>query len=438
MAARGDSALLNFTSQGIGGMSRAVAQPDPDSEPIVITGIGLIAAVGRNRESVWQAVRRGQSGVRSLSTIADVPMGLSIGAPVSIELEYPGQLKTIALCQHVAAEAIADSQINFRKIDLHRFGCAVSGHMGDTGWFDEQPGRSPAPHASDLPWWSQWLPNTACSLVANRYRLEGPRLCHSTACASGLIEVLSAVRSIRDGQCDIALAGSAEAFHPLFAAGFRAMRVLANHEDPQQACRPFDSRRSGFVMGEGAAMFVVERQQHAMRRGAKIYAQIIGGKMQAEAHHMTGLDAESETLAYLISATLKQARLSPESVGYINAHGTGTQQNDVVETRGIRRALGRAADQICVSSTKSMLGHLVNAAGSVELAITALALRDGFAPPTMNLTDPDPECDLDCIPLIGRRTQFEHALKLSVAFGGHMAAVVLRRWDRAACAAKAA
>ena len=413
-------------------MSKGVGVQNPARETIVITGIGLIAAVGDDRETVWQAVRRGQSGVCSLAGLPDVPAGLMIGAPVAASLEYPGQLKTIALCQRTAAEAIADARIDFARIDPRRFGCAVSGHMGDTGWFDEQPGRSPAPHAKDLPWWHQWLPNTGCSLVANRYGLMGPRLCHSTACASGLIEVLAAVRAIRDGQCDIALAGSAEAFHPLFAAGFQAMRVLATHDDPQQACRPFDSRRSGFVMGEGAAMFVVERLSHALERDAEIYAEVIGGKMQAQAYHLTGLDAESESLAYLISATLKQARLSPQDVGYINAHGTGTLQNDVVETRGIRRALGRAADQICLSSTKSMLGHLVNAAGSVELAITALALRDGFAPPTVNLTDPDPECDLDCIPLVGRRTSFDHALKLSVAFGGHMAAMALRRWDKAA------
>ena len=412
-------------------MSSRGAEQDPEQEPIVITGIGLIASLGNDRESVWKAVRRGASGVRSLAGAPGIPAGLEIGAPVAMPLEYPGQLKTIALCQHVAAEALDDAGVDLSRLDLHRFGCAVSGHMGDTGWFNEQLGRSPAAHARALPWWHQWLPNTACSLVANRYGLAGPRLCHSTACASGLIEVLSAVRSIRDDQCDIALAGSAEAFHPLFAAGFRAMRVLATHEDPQQASRPFDSLRSGFVMGEGAAMFVVERLGHALSRGADIYAEIVAGKMQAQAYHLTGVDAESETLAYLISTALRQARLNPENLGYINAHGTGTQQNDVAEARGIRRALGRAADRICVSSTKSMLGHLVNAAGSVELAITALALRDGFAPPTMNLTHPDPECDLDCLPLVGRRSPFEHAMKLSVAFGGHMAAMVLRRWNEA-------
>ncbi|HVA51678.1 MAG TPA: beta-ketoacyl-[acyl-carrier-protein] synthase family protein [Pirellulales bacterium] len=401
-------------------------------EPIVITGIGMIASLGDDRETVWRGVRQGQSGIRSLAGLPDVPQSISIGAPVTIEREFAGQLKWITLNLRAAEEALGDAEVDLRRVDLDRFGCAISGHMGDAGWFDERRGAPPLSERRAVPWWHQWFPNTACATVANRHGLLGPRLCHSTACASGLVEVLSAARSIQDGQCDIALAGSAEAFDPLFAAGFRAMRVLAHHDDPQQASRPFDSRRSGFVMGEGAAIFVLERLSHALRRDARIYAEIAGGKMQAEAHHITGMDAESETLAYLIGATLQRAGIGPADLGYINAHGTGTQQNDIVETRGIRRALGRAADRICLSSTKSMLGHLVNAAGSVELAITTLAMRDGFAPPTANLTDPDPECDLDCIPLVGRKTQFEHALKLSVAFGGHMAAVVLRRWPEAA------
>ena len=156
-----------------------------------------------------------------------------------------------------------------------------------------------------------------------------------------MIEILAAVCAIEDGKADIALAGSGEGIHPLFAAGFHRMGVLAEHEDPTQACRPFDSRRSGFVMGEGAAMFVIERLSHAEKRGAKIYAEIIGGRSLAEAHHVTGLDAESEALSYLISATLNDARLAPHEISYINAHGTGTHQNDVVETRGIRRALAR-------------------------------------------------------------------------------------------------
>lgn len=402
-----------------------------DHEPVVITGIGMITSVGHSRESTWAALRRGRSGVRRLAGLEGIPDGLLIGAPVDIDLDYPGQLKVIALARHAAREALSDSRVDLGEINLERFGCAVSGHMGDTGFVPEHRGLTQYLHAENVPWWQQWMPNTACSMVANDFGLAGPRICHSVACASGLIDILSAVRSIRDGQCDIALAGSAEAFHSLFAAGFHQMRVLANHDDPTQACRPFDRQRSGFVMGEGSAMFVLERLNHAMRRGARIYAELVGGKMLAEAHHVTGLNEESEALSYLISTTLNAAGLEPRQIGYINAHGTGTQQNDPVETRGIRKALGRAADGICVSATKSMLGHLVNAAGSVELAVTALTLRDGFLHPTLNLTQPDPECDLDCIPLVGRRARFDHALKLSVAFGGHLAAVALRRWNDA-------
>jgi 3-oxoacyl-(acyl-carrier-protein) synthase len=394
-------------------------------DPIVISGIGLITSLGNDRESVWRGVCAGRSGVRRLDGLPGIPDGLMIGAPVQIEQPLPTSLKVIALAEHAAAEALDDSAIDLEMIDRDRFGCAVAGHMGDTGFVDESLNHSINPRM--VRWWKQWLPNTGCWHLARLFGLHGPRICHSTACASGLIEVLAAMRAIEDDQCDMALAGSAEGFHPLFAAGFRAMRVLADGDDPQQACRPFDRQRKGFVMGEGAAMFVLERMSHAKARGAKIYAELLGGRMLAEAHHVTDLDEQGAALAQLIGDTLRRSQLEPSDVQYINAHGTGTLQNDVVEIRGIRQALGADAENACVSSSKSMLGHLVNAAGSVELAITALALRDGFAPPTINLTDPDPECDLDCIPLFGRRGKFDTALKISVAFGGHLAAVALRR-----------
>jgi len=352
-------------------------------EPIVITGIGMIASVGNDRESVWRAVQRGQSGVRQLRGVPGIPDDLLIAATVDIPLRHPGELKTITLLHAAAGEAIADSGVRLTEVDRDRFACAISGHMGDTGFVVEQLGRHDLIDPLSVPWWQQWMPNTGCSSVANRFALHGPRICHSTACASGLIDILAAVRAIEDDKADIALCGSGEGIHPLFAAGFHRMGVLAQHEDPTQACRPFDSQRTGFVMGEGAALFVIERLSHAISRGAKIYAEIAGGRILAEAHHVTGLDAESEALSYLISATMNDAGLSAGEISYINAHGTGTQQNDVVETRGIRRALGPAADKIWVSATKSMLGHLVNASGSVELAITTLALRDGFFPPTL-------------------------------------------------------
>lgn len=400
-------------------------------EPVVITGIGLTASVGDDRESVWRAVREGRSAMRWLTGLPGIPDGLLIGAPVDIAVSEPNELKVFALCDRVADEAIADAGIEPGSIPAERFGCAISAHVGDISGVADYIGRSDAYPPNRVKWWTQFLPNTACARTARRLRLHGPRISHSTACASGLIEVLTATRAIQDGQCDIALAGSAEGIDALLAAGFRQMGVLAHHDDPQQACRPFDVDRKGFVMGEGAAMFVLERLSHAQARGARIYAEVVCGKLAATAHHVTGIDAEGECLAHLITETLRCGGLAPHDVGYINAHGTGTLQNDVAEARAIRRAMGSAADRLCVSATKSILGHLINAAGTVELAITTLAMRDGFVPPTLNLTRPDPDCDLDCIPLVGRNCQVTTALKLSVAFGGTLAAVALRRWDDA-------
>jgi 3-oxoacyl-(acyl-carrier-protein) synthase len=397
---------------------------------VVITGIGLVTAIGHSRESVWQAIQRGDCGVTRLAGVPGIPDGLMLGATVDVDGEFPGQLKNIPLCRQSAAEAIADARIHFGSIDRDRFGCSIGAHMGDTDFVVEKLGKcDELIPPGKWPWWQQWLPNTACSMVANDYDLRGPRLSNSTACASGTIAILKAIRSIRDGQCDIALAGSSEAIHPLFAAGFYNMGVLADHVDPSQACRPFDLNRAGFVMGEGAAMFVLESFEHAHERGAPIYAEVLGGRILSDARHVTSLDANSDALQELIRVTLRSSGLAARDVAYINAHGTGTKQNDLLESRGIRAAFGRAANSVCVSANKAMLGHLVNASGSVELAITALALRDGFAPPTLNLTEPDPECDLDCIPMYGRVQPLEHALKLSIAFGGHLAAIALRRWS---------
>jgi 3-oxoacyl-(acyl-carrier-protein) synthase len=395
---------------------------------VVITGIGIVTATGRGREAAWLAVQAGVSGVRRLTGLPGIPDGLLLGATADVDGEFPGQLKNIPLCHETAAEALDDSGIHLLTIDRERFGCSIGAHMGDTDYVVERLAMHHLIPTGKRPWCEQWLPNTSCASVAQHYDLRGPRLSNSTACASGTIAILKAVRAIRDGQCDLALAGSSEAIHPLFAAGFYNMRVLADHEDPKQACRPFDVNRSGFVMGEGAAMFVLERLDHALERRARIYAEVLGGRMLSDAHHVTSLGADCGALVELIAGTLHASRLAPHDVAYVNAHGTGTQQNDAMESRGIRIALGRAADSVCVSANKSMLGHLVNASGSVELALTVLALRDGFAPPTLNLTQPDPECDLDCIPLVGRERPLEHAIKLSIAFGGHLAAIALRRW----------
>lgn len=389
----------------------------------------MITSVGADRETVWQAVRAGKSGVRRLQGLKLIPDDLLIAATVDLELDPPERLKLTALNQIAADEALRDARLNLEQVDLDRFGCMISCHMAEP-WIEgldlphEKSGRQ-------LPWWEQFLPNTSCVQVAARYGLRGPRVAHSVACASGSLEILSALRSLRHGEADIILAGSAESIDPLFAAGFRKMRVLADHEDPTRACRPFDINRTGFVMGEGGAILVLERLSHALKRNARIYAEVVSGTVVSEAQHVTNLDAQSDGLTYAIETALKRANLGPGDVEYVNVHGTGTEQNDVVEAASIRRAFGRRALSLPVSSTKSMIGHLVNASGSVETAVTALALRDGFLPPTINLEDPDPRCELDHVALTGRVRRPQIAMKLSVAFGGHLVALVLRRWEEA-------
>ncbi len=398
-------------------------------EPIVITGVGMMTSVGNDRESVWQAVQQGQSGIRPVPPDSGIPEWINIAARVDLPDRPPKQLKVIAMAHHAAAEAIQDASIDFGCVDRDRFACAISGHVGDWRLLRQQHGFEGPDGPLDTPIWNQFFPNSCCWDLATRFGLYGPRICHSTACASGLIDIMSAARAIRDGRADIALAGSSEAIDPLMAAGFKKMRVLANTTEPGQSCKPFDRNRKGFVMGEGAAMFVVERLSHALERNATIYAEICQGRMLADAHHMTGLDVESESLTRLINETLRTSRLRATDIDYVNAHGTGTQQNDLMETRGIRNSLGSHADNIFVSSLKSMLGHLINASGSVELAITTLALRDGYVPATLNLHEPDPECNLNYLPMIGRYDRIKTAMKLSLAFGGHLVAVALKRWD---------
>ena len=406
-------------------------QADAD-DPVVITGIGMIASNGNDRESVWEAVQRGRSGIRQVTPESDVPESIEMAAYVDLPDRAPKQLKLVAMAHRAAEEAICDASVDFANVDRDRFACAVSGHMGDWRWLRQQHGSETPDSPLDTPIWNQFLPNSSCWDLATRFGLYGPRICHSTACASGLVDIMCATRAIRDGQADIALVGSSEAIDPLMAAGFKKMRVLADTDDPAQSCQPFDRNRKGFVMGEGAAMFVIERLSHALERNAPIYAEICQGRMLADAHHVTGLDVESVSLTRLINETLRTSGMRATDLDYVNAHGTGTQQNDLMETRGIRNSLGAHADDISVSSLKSMLGHLVNASGSVELAITTLALRDGFVPPTLNLHDPDPDCDLNYVPMVGRSDRIKTALKLSLAFGGHLVAVALKRWDDAA------
>jgi 3-oxoacyl-(acyl-carrier-protein) synthase len=399
-------------------------------ERIVITGIGLVTSVGRDRESTWQSVKAGRNGVGKLTGMPGLPDGLLLGATVEgVGIDRFGD-RNFPLALMAAREALADSRLDLKRADRARIATSFGTCGGPTPWIAEQYAARRG-GGEGIPWWENLLYSAVPSRVANRLGLFGPRLVNSTACATGTIATINAMRAIEDDQCDVAFVGAAQALHPILSAGFYNMRVLACSDDPAAACRPFDAHRNGFVMGEGAAVLVLERLSGARARGASIYAELLGGALLSDSTHVTDLSADSRPLTHLLDKTLKRANLAPSDVSYINAHGTGTKQNDAMETRGIRAAFGSAANHLCVSTIKANLGHLVNAAGVVELAITALALRDGFAPPTVNLTHPDPECDLDCVPLVGRRRKFEHAMKISIAFGGHLAALALRRWNGA-------
>lgn len=403
---------------------------------VVVTGIGLVTSLGPNRESTWRAVRRGECRIRPLRNLPPLPDGLLWVAGVNMPTCVNGVPKTIAMALRAGEEALRDARLWPRDaapyVTAERCGCAMNAHMGYFSWYygkDFSPQQVDGRHS--LFWHQQWLPNSACVEVSRCFCLYGPRLAVSTACASSLISIILAARVIRDGQADVMLAGGSESIDPLFAAGFRQMGVLAAAGENGPCCRPFDQTRDGFVLGEGAGMLVLERASHAVERGARIYAELAATGMLCEAHHVAGLDPNGETIRRLLQMLFAQAAIQPTDVEYVNAHATGTPANDLAEMRAYGELFGCHCRDLCVSGTKSMLGHLINASGVVESAITLLAIRDGFMPPTMHVRQVDPNCAFNCLPGRGMRRPIRFAVKVASAFGGHVAAVVWHRWDRA-------
>ncbi len=398
-------------------------------DPIVITGIGIGASLGSSREEVWQGIQTGESGLRLTRDSDGIgSLRLPCGMVDWVEPD-PYCLKSIRITEHVSAEALEDAQLPWQTLDRNRFACSLAAQFGDIGYMylpsetrDSNPLRSDGHR-----WWNQFLPCSVSTIISEQFDLRGPRLCHTTACASGLISTIAAARMIEDGQADFALCGAADTVAEMVIAAFNRMGVLSPGPEPASACRPFDKTRSGFSMGEGAAMLVLEKRSTAIARGAKIYAEIAASRTLCQAHHVTGLDDGAETLTFLIQQLVQKAGWSECGPQYINAHGTGTEQNDRSELVAVRAALGDAADNVLMSSNKGVLGHLVNAAGSIELALTAMALRDGYAPPTMHLKQPETTGNIDCLAEYGEQFQLDRALKLSLAFGGHLVGVALQR-----------
>ncbi|MBX6312018.1 MAG: beta-ketoacyl-[acyl-carrier-protein] synthase family protein [Isosphaeraceae bacterium] len=410
-------------------VSRLTTAPHPPR--VFVTGIGLVTGLGWGREATWSALRAGRSAAR----VIEVP-GLDgdrpwVGFPVAGPRERCG---VDELLDRAFEEAWGDSRLAGCRFDRGRVAVLIGRSKGSAPHLAALrsallDGRGDEEQAARL-WWGFW-PNAGASRVATAYGLLGPCLAPIAACATGLVAALQGADLIRRGACDLALVGAVDAsLEPLWLAAFRQMRVLAPlgwGDDPTRAVRPWDRRRSGFLVGEGAAVLVLEHEDHARSRGALPYAELAGGALGSDAHHLIDLNADPSGLAHVLHRALSAAGLSAAEIDHVNVHGTATRPNDPLECRALRLALGPHAERVSCSANKAQIGHLLGAAGAAELALTCLALRDGFVPPTLNLTDPDPACNLDGTPLVGRSREIRAALKVSIGFGGHLAAAVLRR-----------
>ena len=403
---------------------------------MVVTGVGAISPVGLGATHTFEALLEGRSGVgpvpfypppRLACTIAASARDFDPVATVGARTARRSSRFSV-LCLAAAKEALAQAQLQDADYDPQRVATLIGVGMGGIETIeasgrlmDARGPRALSPYS--LP---SVLPNTAAGLISIEANAQGPCLCPATACASSAQAIGEGLLMLRHNRADAVICGGGEApLTPLSIGGFAAMQTLSrrNHE-PQRASRPFDRDRDGFVMGEGAAVLVLERREAAQRRGAPILGRLLGYATNADAHHPVSPRTDGEIAAACIRAALADAGIERTQVGYINAHGTSTPQNDIAETHAIKRALGDHAHALCVSSTKSMTGHLLGGAGALESVITLMAVSQGRVPPTINLDTPDPQCDLDYVPHEARDLRLQAGLSHTFAFGGHNCVLV--------------
>lgn len=402
-------------------------------DPVVISGLGLMTPLGADRETTWRRLLAGDRGIVRLtrrdlvpSVTDDTTPILWIGGPIPwpqecLQALQAGVDPVLVLTQRVASEAIADARLSSNDLTHPRCGCVFGTSKGGLHTYDQLLAKDRSVSLA------QAWPSNAAAWLVHRYGITGPSYAPVAACATGLISLIQGLLLIQRGECDLVLAGSADySLHPLVLASFQRLGVLARGEDPERACRPFDRRRSGFVVGAGAAACVLERASRAQQRGAPIYAVISAGLMGADPTGMTALDISGQTLGMLISRTLTHNSLP---VDLIHLHGTGTRQNDPAETRAVVRAFSQAAQLPLCTSSKGALGHLLGAAGSVEAAVACLCLRDQVIPPSVNLEDVDPDCALPFVTGVAAKLPLQRVLKLSLGFGGHQAVALFERWS---------
>ncbi|SCC20697.1 beta-ketoacyl-ACP synthase II [Gilliamella intestini] len=408
---------------------------------VVVTGMGMVSPVGNTVESTWQALLAGQSGVELIEHFDTAPFATRFAAMVKnfngedYNISRKDARKMDYFIQYgIAAgmQAIQDAGIEITEENAERIGCAIGSGIGGLGLIEENHGalvnggpRKISPF---------FVPSTIVNMIAGHlsiiYGLKGPSITIATACSSGVHNIGHAARMIAYGDADAMLAGGGEkASTPLGIGGFGAARALStNNDNPKAASRPWDKDRDGFVLGDGAGIMFLEEYEHAKKRGAKIYAEIVGFGMSGDAYHMTSPPENGSGAALAMKCAIRDAGITPEQVGYINAHGTSTPAGDKAETQAVKSIFKENANKVMVSSTKSMIGHLLGAAGAVESIFTVLALRDQAVPPTINLDHPDEGCDLDYVPHTARQVKnLEYALCNSFGFGGTNGSVLFKK-----------
>lgn len=412
---------------------------------VAVTGTGLVTSLGSGTEKTWQALISGQSGIRPISRFDASGLDTRFaGEVIDFSPEQWIEKKEVRRMDLFVQFAVAAADMAMKESGLpigekapdgylpERVGVIVGSGIGGIGSLEEQHRRGLEKGFDRLsPFFIiQMIINMAPGTLSMRYGAKGPNWSPVSACSTSAHAVGEAFKSIRLGETDAVIAGGAEApLTPLGVGGFSVMKALSTrNQEPQKASRPFDRDRDGFVMGEGAGVLVLEELEHARRRGAKILAELVGYGANSDAYHPTQPSPEGEGAARCMRLALASAGISPEEVGYINAHGTSTPFNDLNETKAIKAVFGAHARKLAISSTKSMTGHMLGAAGGAEAAISVLALARGVLPPTINYATPDPECDLDYLPNLAREARVEAVISNSFGFGGTNAVLVFKRF----------
>lgn len=407
---------------------------------VVITGLGAVTPVGNDVETFWKNIKNGVHGIDFIKAFDTENFKVKIAAEVknfepAQYIDKKDAKRMDRFCQFAmasAAQAVENAKLDLESINKERFGVIVGSGIGGIGTIEKEQTilLEKGPNRVRPLFIPMIISNMAAGNIAIKFGAKGICTTVVTACATGTNSIGEAYRAIQNDIADIMIAGGTEAsITPLSVAGFTSLTALSKSTDPNRASIPFDKERDGFVMGEGSGILIVESLEHAQKRGATIYAELVGYGSTCDAYHITSPDPEGEGAARAMELAIKEAGIKNEEVSYINAHGTSTPVNDKFETASIKRVFGELAKNVPISSTKSMTGHLLGAAGAIEAIICIKALEDGFIPPTAGYKTQDEECDLDYVPKVGRSAELKYAMSNSLGFGGHNAVILLKKWS---------